>query len=153
MVSVHDVAAYILKQCGAMSTMKLQKLCYYSQGWSLAWDEKPLFGSRIEAWANGPVVYDLYQKHRGRFTVDSWPDGNPNAIGAEECATIDAVLAAYGQFSGQQLSDLTHSERPWKAARKNVPSGARCQVPVSLDIMQDFFGGIAAEQAAATQSI
>jgi uncharacterized phage-associated protein len=41
MASVHDVAAYILKKLGTMSTMKLQKLCYYGQGWSLAWDEKP----------------------------------------------------------------------------------------------------------------
>ena len=31
--------------------MKLQKLVYYSQAWSLIWDEKPLFEEEIEAWA------------------------------------------------------------------------------------------------------
>ena len=35
-LSVHDVAAYILKKQGEMSAMKLQKLVYYSQAWSLA---------------------------------------------------------------------------------------------------------------------
>ena len=25
--------------------MELQKLCYYSQAWSLAWDEEPYFKS------------------------------------------------------------------------------------------------------------
>src|SRR5680860_1872649 len=56
MASVLDVAEYILKETGSMTTMKLQKLVYYSQAWSLVWDEKPLFGEPIEAWANdGPV--------------------------------------------------------------------------------------------------
>ena len=59
-LSVHDVAAYILKKQGEMSAMKLQKLVYYSQAWSLVWDEKPLFRAQIEAWANGPVVRSLY---------------------------------------------------------------------------------------------
>ena len=30
-----DVAQYILEKLGAMPAMKLQKLCYYSQAWSL----------------------------------------------------------------------------------------------------------------------
>ena len=40
-IQVFDVAAYILQKTGSMTTMKLQKLVYYSQAWSLVWDEKP----------------------------------------------------------------------------------------------------------------
>lgn len=36
MANIISVAKYILEQRGAMTTMKLQKLCYYSQAWSLA---------------------------------------------------------------------------------------------------------------------
>ncbi|MDY6993563.1 MAG: hypothetical protein SVR94_13310 [Pseudomonadota bacterium] len=36
MVNVFDVAAFILRELGEMSAMKLQKLIYYSQAWSLA---------------------------------------------------------------------------------------------------------------------
>ncbi len=71
-LSVHDVAAYILKKQGEMSAMKLQKLVYYSQAWSLVWDEKPLFRAQVEAWANGPVARSLYDKHRGQFAVPRW---------------------------------------------------------------------------------
>ena len=39
MANVFDTAKYILEQLGSMSTMKLQKLCYYSQAWSLVWDD------------------------------------------------------------------------------------------------------------------
>ncbi len=66
-IRVFDVAAYILEKKGIMSTMKLQKLVYYSQAWSMVWDEKPLFEENIEAWANGPVVRDLFYYHRGRY--------------------------------------------------------------------------------------
>src|SRR5207244_218694 len=69
--SVFDVAKYILKQVQRTSAMKLQKLMYYSQAWSLVWDEAPLFPEKICAWANGPVVPELYAKHRGEFQV-SW---------------------------------------------------------------------------------
>ena len=47
MASVFDVAKYILKQAGEMSTWKLQKLCYYSQAWSLAWTEHELFSEEF----------------------------------------------------------------------------------------------------------
>jgi hypothetical protein len=68
---------------------KLQKLVYYSQVWSLVWNERPLFNERIEAWANGPVVPDLYQLHRGSFLVTRIPGGNPKAIDKDGAETID----------------------------------------------------------------
>ena len=40
---------YILEKKGRMTTMKLQKLIYYAQAWSLVWDERPLFDEKIEA--------------------------------------------------------------------------------------------------------
>ncbi len=43
MATVFDVAKYILEKNSEMSTMKLQKLCYYAQAWSLVWDDSPIF--------------------------------------------------------------------------------------------------------------
>lgn len=145
MTTVHDVAAYILSKLGRMTTMKLQKLCYYSQGWSLAWDGEPLYTESIEAWANGPVTVDLYRAHRGQFNVgpEDLQSGDSNNLQRDQLDTIDAVLEAYGHLSGQQLSDMTHSERPWLEARGITPDGERSSALVELESMQDFFGGIA----------
>lgn len=145
MASVHDVAAYILEKEGPMSTMKLQKLTYYCQGWSLAWDERPLFAARIEAWANGPVVPSLYSHHRGQFMIASWPNGDSSLLSQDERDTIDAVLEGYGDLSGQQLGQQTHEERPWLEARGDLSPGARSNAIISEDAMQDFFGGLAAQ--------
>ncbi|APT93764.1 prophage ps3 protein 01 [Corynebacterium phocae] len=149
MASVSDVAKYIVeRQQGTISTLKLQKLVYYSQAWSLVWDEKPLFVSPIEAWANGPVIPDLYDLHRGFFTAH--PDmfkGDSSCLTDAERETIDVVLGAYADLSGQQLSDLSHSERPWREAREGVPEGAKSGSKVSLDVMQEYYSGIHAASA------
>jgi uncharacterized phage-associated protein len=140
-VSVHDVAAYILKRLGSMTTMKLQKLVYYAQAWSLVWDESPLFAETIEAWANGPVVRELYDRHRGRFRVSDW-DGNPNALSKAQKETVDAVLGYYGDKSSMWLSNLTHREDPWMNARVGVSSTQRSDREIPIDAMAEYYGSL-----------
>lgn len=119
MAKIEDVAAYILARCGPMTAMKLQKLCYYAQAWHLVWEERPLFDSRIEAWANGPIVVDLYRMHRGRFNLAVGElAGDPEALDKSESGSVDAVLNTYAPMTAHQLSELTHTEPPWLDARQ-----------------------------------
>ena len=143
MAMAHDVAAYILKKTGAITAMKLQKLVYYAQAWSLVWDEKPLFHARIEAWANGPVVPVLYNEHRGMFKVAPWPKGTPQALNREQRETIDGVLNFYGDKTSQWLSDLTHNEEPWRAARQGVGVGARGCREITHASMMEYYSSLA----------
>lgn len=142
MASAHDVAKYILAKRGSMSTWKLQKLAYYSQAWHLVWRDDPLFSERIEAWANGPVVRALYDCHRGRFSVEDWERGDENALTTGERKSIDAVLRAYGDLTGRQLSFLTHSEGPWREARGDLSPTARTDAEISLSSMQAFYSAL-----------
>ncbi len=142
MATVHDVAAYILNEAGPMTAMKLQKLAYYSQAWSLVWDERPLFKTRVEAWANGPVVPALYQVHRGRFKVTHWPRGNPSRLSEEQRESVDAVLGYYGPKSSQWLSELTHRERPWSEARGGLAPGERGSSVISHAAMAEYYSSL-----------
>jgi uncharacterized phage-associated protein len=149
MANVFDVAQYILHKSGRLTTWKLQKLCYYSQAWSLVWDEKPLFNEEIEAWANGPVIPDLYKRHKGRFYVtDQNIVGEPSKITKRQRDTIDAILDSYGKKSSSWLSELTHGELPWENARKrdNLSCGERGNAEIKLDEMAEYYGGLYAEQ-------
>lgn len=145
-MSIFDVANYILKKSGPMTTMKLEKLCYYAQAWSLAWDEIPLFDEDFQAWANGPVCPSLFDTHRGMFLVK--PDycdqiKNSSAVFTDDQKeTIDTVLRYYGDKTPQWLSDLTHSELPWKNARGATPAGAQCNTIISKESMQQYYGGL-----------
>jgi uncharacterized phage-associated protein len=142
MATAHDVAAYVLKKHGPMSAMKLQKLVYYCQAWSLVWEDHPLFDEQIQAWANGPVVYDLYDRHRGEFSLAVWPWGDETAFASEDAETIDIVLGAYGPYNAQQLSDMTHSEAPWRDARNGVPEGAPCSNEITHAAMAEYYGSL-----------
>lgn len=145
-VTVFDVAAYIIKKMGAMSAMKLQKLVYYCQAWSLVWDEKPLFKERVEAWANGPVVRELFNFHRGQFQISSIQIGNPDLLQDFQRETIDAVLDYYGDKGAQWLIDLTRMEEPWKITRKGMPCRERGNRAISLDLIADYYSSLPSEE-------
>ncbi len=142
MVNAHDVAAYILRKLGRTTAMKLQKLVYYSQAWSLVWDEKPLFHNRIEAWINGPVIPNLYSVHRGMFDVKEWPKGDPDKLSAVQRETVDAVLDFYGDKSSQWLSDLTHAEPPWRDARRGLAPTERGGNEITHAAMAEYYGSL-----------
>lgn len=141
MADVRDVARYVLSKQAPMSAMKLQKLVYYAQGWHLAYEGEPLFESRIEAWANGPVVRELYSAHRGLFHVHGNTFGpcDEGLLMPGEIETIDAVLDAYGDMDAHQLSNLTHNERPWIEARQGVADGERGDTEIDAATMMEFF--------------
>ncbi len=139
MANVFDVAAYILRQTGPITAWKLQKLVYYSQAWSLVWDQRPLFAERVEAWANGPVCPALYAQHRGQFTVSEIPAGDAMNLDQEARETIEAVLSYYGDKHPQWLSDLTHMEAPWQEARGNLPPGVACSREITPDSMVLYY--------------
>lgn len=142
MANVFDVAKYILQKQGAMTTMKLQKLVYYSQAWSLVWNEKPLFTEEIQAWVSGPVVRELYDVHKGVFIVSDIPKGEANNLKPEEKETIDAVLGAYGDKTAQWLSDLTHLEDPWNDARKGYALGDNCENEITQVSMAEYYSSL-----------
>jgi uncharacterized phage-associated protein len=144
MATAFDVAHYVLTKRGPMSAMKLQKLVFYAQAWSLVWDDKPLFTNRIEAWANGPVVRDLYAAHRGKYDVSAGDiqPSRADALDKEQIETIDTVMRAYGDKSAQWLSKQTHSEAPWIEARNGLADSERGEAEIPLASMAEYYGSL-----------
>ena len=103
---------------------------------------KPLFFENIEAWINGPVVRELYNCHRGIFTIKCIPLGNSDLLNNTQKETIDAVVKFYGDKPAQYLIDLTHSENPWIETRKGISDSDRSTRIVSLDLIQQYYSSI-----------
>ena len=142
MADVFDVAKYILLKNGPMTTMKLQKLVYYCQAWSLVWDSEPLFPEEIQAWASGPVVRPLYDMHKGKFNISDIDMGNVRNLSYKQKETIDSVLNAYGDKSAQWLADLTHMEQPWIDARQGYAPGDNCENEITLASMEEYYSSL-----------
>src|SRR6202035_2468893 len=122
--------------------MKLQKLLYYCQAWSLAWDGVPLFDDPIEAWANGPVVRDVWERTRDRGPLVDYPIGNGKiTLNANSPSTIASVMAHYRKQSGRVLSDLTHVEDPWVQTRiaANALDGQPSNAVITNESMRRYY--------------
>jgi len=141
-LSAFDVAAYILEKQGEMTTMKLHKLVYYSQAWSLVWDEQPLFFEQIEAWANGPVIRELFAYHKGYYSLKDIALGNSSNLTTQQKETVDAVLDYYGSKPSQWLIELSHLESPWKTARKGLSVEERGNREITIESIAEYYSSL-----------
>lgn len=148
MATIFDVANYFILKANSeeenpMTPLKLQKLCYYAQGWNLAWDDRELFNDDFEAWVHGPANYSLYKKYNSisrNCCIDEVDEGfNVDIFCKDEIETLDTVWDAYGKFSGTYLEQLTHQEDPWKTTRGQLPPGASSSEIISKDTIKKFF--------------
>jgi uncharacterized phage-associated protein len=138
MFSAHDVAAYIVERYGPMSALKLQKLLFYSEAWSLVWDQRPLFREEVKAWRAGAVVPAVYEAHRSRIQIASWTLGNSGRLDEEAKSTIESVVEFYGRLPAKILRDLNHWEAPWREARGSSQE-AEPDITISRDAMASYY--------------
>lgn len=139
-----DVAQYIIdffkKANKDITTIKLQKLVFYSQVWSLVWDDEPLFDEDFEAWVNGPVVVSLFHKLKGfYFCPSEVVSANIERLSSNQKDTIDHVIEYYGSYSSSELVQLTHSEEPWMKAREGLSTGEPSHNIISKEELLNFY--------------
>lgn len=135
--------ANIDRDAGDLIThLKLQKLVYYAQAWSLASRGVPLFQEDIQAWAHGPVAPSVFRAFRdyGMDPIPSparVPDLDPGAV-----ELLEEVLDVYGEHSAKKLEMLTHREKPWREARGDLPDEARSDAVITKESMRAFYGNL-----------
>jgi uncharacterized phage-associated protein len=140
MNSALDVAWYFVQKGNgdpSITQLKLQKLCYYAQGFYLARFGSCLFSEDIEAWDYGPVVPRLREIHADRGAEPISPEepafGNP-ILNSSVSDLLDSVWRNFGYYSAGTLVDMTHSESPWIEAY-----GAGQNTRISERVMQNYF--------------
>ena len=101
-----------------LTPLQINKIVYFCHGWMLGIFSTSLYWQYVEAWRLGPVVPDVYHslKHFGGEPVSLLvhaPERNPN-YAVRELAVMDRIYDHYSQFSGTQLSTMTHERgTPW----------------------------------------
>lgn len=141
MISAKDTARYFLAAADLdagdlMSHLKLQKLCYYAQGFSLAMRGEPLFRERIEAWQHGPVIPDLWREYRdhGSSAIPAPENVDLGIYDEDVKELLNEVYEVYGQYSAWKLRNMTHGEPPWRDAWAKGPN-----TDISNDAMREYF--------------
>lgn len=142
MLTCFDVADYFLAHCDEESgdlitNLKLQKLAYYAQGFSLALLGKPLFNEKVEAWMHGPVVPELYHvfKAHGNNGLPIPEEIDLTKYSEDERELLDEVYKVYGQFSAWKLRNMSHEEAPWQQTYVEGEASKE----ITNDVMGEFF--------------
>ena len=142
-----DVARYLIYLAAVepepeyLTHMRLQKLLYYVQGWSLALKKRPMFSDRIEAWAHGPVVRSVYPQFAD-FGDQPIPPQKlliSDRLSDEDREFIESVWEAYKGYSSSSLRAMTHKEAPWRETRGQCAPADRCTAEITQDALKRFF--------------
>lgn len=162
--NIDDIVNYIIVKLSTagegLNLLKLQKLLYYVQAWSLALYDKPAFDGKFQAWVHGPVnrhVFDRFRETHSlydRVSMKDVPSGfRLEGVPHDLAGHVDEVLESYARFTGSQLEEMTHREAPWIVARNGLPAATRCETEIDEGLMAQFYAELLAnaekEEAAA----
>ena len=124
-----------------ITPLKLQKLLYYAKGiFMQSSGGVPLFTDRMEAWAHGPVVVDMYHELKEytknpidpeQFVTEEFDWDDYREVEESLIETWDK----YGPYSAWALRNKTHTESPWK---KNFRDDSRGIEISDADIKEYF---------------
>ena len=143
------VADYIIRfsqEHGDLVTnLKLQKLVYYAQAWYLALYDKPLFDEELQAWINGPVQPELYD----RFKSYKW---NPISDRPEKVELPEQIkdhlieiIEVFGKYQAYYLERMIQGEDPWLNARRGIPWDEHATVAIEKQDMQTYYKTLLAD--------
>ncbi|MDR1404855.1 MAG: DUF4065 domain-containing protein [Candidatus Methanoplasma sp.] len=117
MASAIDVANFFIDVAkdsdDPMTHLRVQKLLYFAQGWSLACLGRPLFSDDTEAWQHGPVVPSVYHEFSShgreqiRCTKDDYSGG---VFTGEEIEFLTDIAMKYRFYSTGWLVSLCHAQ-------------------------------------------
>lgn len=139
-----DVVPYLLGRAmesrnSLITPLKLQKLLYYAQAWSLVFRGEMLFAEDIQAWVHGPVVPSVYQKYKGYGYTTLPQETSSASLESEEIEVLDVVWSTYGSRSAKFLEALTHIEEPWQKARMGLLSTQVSNKTISPQDMKNYY--------------
>lgn len=141
MVDVFDVAKWFLSK-ESMTHKKLQKLCYYAQAWHYTLLGEPLFADEVQAWIHGPVIPTLYKKYHDHGWRDIPQNTEVPVFPKKTEELLERVYCTYGEFTGNDLEGMTHSEMPWIKARNGLQYWEQSTNPIVLEDMRAFYLGL-----------
>lgn len=144
MRSAFEIVPHLLKQSRksaeiVITPLKLQKLLYYAQAWSLVFRSKTLFYEDIEAWVHGPVIPPVYRRYK-QYGYKTLPQEDFfSELKADEIDILNMIWINYGKKSAKSLEELTHSEYPWINARKGLRLDQLSNKKISIRDMRSYY--------------
>lgn len=162
----HDamtIANYIIKYSNEkgyiVDNLRLQKLLYFLQCYSLSQKDALIFKDSIKKWPYGPVIAEVYDNFKSygpnpisspeKEYVQIVNDGNnysveikkynESSITELEKITINIVIENLQKLDTFRLVNITHKEPSWKKYKQVILSGEK-NLEYTIDELKQQFG-------------
>ena len=142
MANIFDFASFFIdlslhNEDDPMTNLRLNKLLYFLQGYSLSKYGEPLFPDKIEAWTYGPVIPNIYHKYKNfkNAPIDSVDRGYSSSVFTpREFDMLLDVARVFGKYTSPALVNISHADDgPWKKARDQK----KCEI--MIDDIKSYF--------------
>ncbi|WP_313126077.1 type II toxin-antitoxin system antitoxin SocA domain-containing protein [Proteiniclasticum ruminis] len=142
---LESAVRYLLMQTSEITPLALQKLLYFAQGFKKAFTDTFMFEEDCEAWVHGPVYHDVYHKYR-EYGYNPIEEGclsyeNIN-LTDDDKELLDHIILYFGCYSGKILETMTHSEEPWRLARRGLVDGERSERVIEKRDIDTYFKNV-----------
>jgi len=121
-----------------ITNLRLNKLLFFAQAFSLSRYDEPLFSDEIEAWDMGPVIPRIYHNYKG-FRNNVIEDVAPerNIFSDRDFMILLDVFSLAKPMSTSKLVDISHAtDAPWEKVYKKNKGGI-----ISQDEIKAYYKG------------
>lgn len=139
------VISNILENSLEISPLTLEKLLYYVEALYMVFYDKRLFKEDCQAWVHGPVyknVYNLFKDYKYYAINDNellFIKYYDKKLNDKIKYVLDLVLDTFGNYSGRVLENISHIERPWINARKDLICLEPSSEVINIKDIKDYF--------------
>jgi uncharacterized phage-associated protein/uncharacterized Zn finger protein (UPF0148 family) len=144
-----DVSTYFLSKVDDeagdfISHLKLQKLVYYAQAWTLVFFNKPILEEDFQAWVHGPIIPNLYSNYNkfGKNPIPKVTVLDESIFDKDEKLILEGIWNVYGKYNAKYLEALIHEEDPWRNARGDCKEDEQCMNVITKEGMKDYYASI-----------
>lgn len=148
MFKATTIANEIVRQCHKngfdVSNLKLQKLLYFVQAYSLAEFDEPIFSQKIEAWEYGPVIPEVYQYFK-IYGPNPIPENHyfsridqseRSSLTSNAKTSVSEILKQLGSLDAFELVKISHEDgSPWHQVYNAKVSG----IEISRQSIKDYY--------------
>ena len=144
-----EAVLYLANKKPNIDKLQLLKFLFYADKYHLNRYDRPILGGHYTAMPRGPVLSELYDEIKENcsdyilqgYKIKPLREANLIYFSKSDIEALDYALCQYSQYTGTQLSNLTHNDKAWINARERAPKSKNATIPY-----EDFFDEIDEER-------
>ncbi len=138
-------AKYLLIQASEITPLALQKLLYFAQGFQKAFTGQFMFKEDCEAWVHGPVyrvIFEQYRNYACHPIEEKELAYDQTRFTEGEIDMLNHIVNYFGCYSGKVLEYMTHTEEPWRLARRGLESWESSDRIIEKETIASYFSNV-----------